>query len=219
MDFSPQRLAKLATSNVSHCMQRQAVIQLIMIQQILANTIDDQMEQLMLLMQKQGDGEIPDLLLGVFGRGDEINSLEVTKVDIVALDVDVEQLANVFLFLVAIQAAALELLPDVGQFLIHALLLQFAGARIAQVRDELDQSSHRRHDGLFVFMGWVSAGQALLPAGAIAVSGGKEGRAVHGFACHAEITSGVRDRSLEQRHTTMSLLFRGDSGALATPGR
>lgn len=137
MDLSSQRLAKLPTTDISHGMQRQAVVQLIMIQQILADTIHDQVEQFMLLVQKQSHGEIADLLLGVFGRRNEIDGFKVTKIDIIALNVDVKQLAYVFLLLIAVQTTGLELLADVGQLLIHALLLQLSGPRIAQVRDEL----------------------------------------------------------------------------------
>lgn len=104
------------------------------------------MQQLMLFMKEECDRQVPNLLLGIFGGRDQINRLEVTEIDIVPLYVDVEQLADVFLLLIAIEIACLELLPDVGQFFIHPLLLQFAGSRIPQVCDELDQSTHGRHD-------------------------------------------------------------------------
>lgn len=46
----------------------------------------------MLFVEEEGHGEVADLLLGVFGRGDQVDGLEVAKVDIPAKDVDVEQL-------------------------------------------------------------------------------------------------------------------------------
>lgn len=60
------------------------------------------------------------------------------EIDIVALDVDIKQLADVFLLLVAIQIARLEFLSDIGQLLVHALFFQFACAGVAQVCDELN---------------------------------------------------------------------------------
>ena len=52
MNIIRQRLAHLPPTNISHRMQRQAIIQLIMIQQVLPNTVHHQMQQLVLLMQE-----------------------------------------------------------------------------------------------------------------------------------------------------------------------
>ena len=57
----------------------------------------------MLLMEEKRDGQVPDLLFRVLGGRDEVDGLQVTKIDIVALDVDVQQLADVLLFLVAVE--------------------------------------------------------------------------------------------------------------------
>lgn len=130
VDFAPQCLSEFPATHISHRMQRQTIVQLIMIQHVLPNTVNDKMEELMLLVQEQGHGQVPDLFLGVFVRRDEIDGLEVAEVDVVALNVDIEQFAHVFLLLVAVQAAGLELLSDVGQLLIHTLLLQFSGPGI-----------------------------------------------------------------------------------------
>lgn len=138
MNLTSQRLAQLLTTNIGNRVQRQTVIQLMMIQKVLPDTVHNQMEQLMLLMQEERHGQVPDLLLRVFRRRDEIHRFKMTKIDIVALDVDVKQLAHVFLFLVAIQVGGLEFLSDVGQLLIHTLLFQFSRSRISQVGDELD---------------------------------------------------------------------------------
>jgi len=156
VNFARQRLSKLSTADVGHRMQCQAVVQLIMIQQVFPNTVDDQVKQLVLFVQEQGNSQIPNLLFGVFIRRDEIDSLEVTKVDIVSLDVNVEELAHIFLLLVPVEISRLELLSNIGQLLIHSLLLQFSGASIAQIRNELHQSSHRRHGGVCVALAVIS---------------------------------------------------------------
>lgn len=146
MNLRTQRLTELFASNISYGMQRQAVVQFMVIKQILSDTVHDQVEQLMLFMQEQGNRQITNLLLGILGGRDEIHSLEVAEIHIIALDVNVEQLADIFLLLVSIEIASLELLPNIGQLLIDALLLEFSGACIAQISDELDQTSHGRHD-------------------------------------------------------------------------
>lgn len=146
MNLRSQRLTELFTTNISHGMQRQAVVQFMVIKQILSDTIHDQMEQLMLFMQEQCHRQIPNLLLRVLGRRDEIHSLEMAEIHIISLNVDIEQFANIFLLLVTIQIPSLELLPNIRQLLIDALLLEFSRASIAQIRNELNQPSHGRHD-------------------------------------------------------------------------
>jgi len=121
VDFGAKRLAQLLAADVRNGMQRQAVVELVVVQQVLADAVDHQMEELVLLVQEQRDGEVADLLLRVLGGRDEVHGLEVAKVDVPAEDVDVQQLqpsakppgrcggarylAHVFLLLVAIEAA------------------------------------------------------------------------------------------------------------------
>lgn len=142
MHVRTEGFTHLSASDIGHRMQRQAIIQLIHIEQVLPDTVDDQVEELMLLVEEQGNGQISNLLFGIVLGRDQVDGLEVTEIHIVTLDIDVQQLADVFLLLVAIQVPVFELLPDIGQFLVDPLLLKFPRSRIAEVRNELDQASH-----------------------------------------------------------------------------
>ena len=51
-------------------------------------------------------------------------------------------LANIFLLVISAQVAVLELLPNVGQLLVDALLFEFPSSSISQVGNELDQAAH-----------------------------------------------------------------------------
>lgn len=63
-----------------------------------------------------------NLFLRVFVGGEQIDRLHVAKVDVMAEQEDEEQLAHVFLLLVAVQCLVpLELAADVGQLLVDAL--------------------------------------------------------------------------------------------------
>ena len=130
MYIPTQRLAHLPTPHIRDRMQRQTIEQLIMIEQILAYTVHNQMQQLMLFMQKQRHSQVPNLLLGVLIRRDQIDRLEMAEIDIPAQDVDIQQLADVFLPVVAIEIALLELLPDVRQLLVDPLLFELSRARV-----------------------------------------------------------------------------------------
>src|ERR1700743_2833429 len=99
------------------------------------------MEEVMLLVEEQGDCEVADLLFRVFRRGDQIDSFELAEIDVVALNVYVEQFSNILLLLVSIKLLAFELLPYVGQLLVNALLLEFSSSSIPQIRNELDEPS------------------------------------------------------------------------------
>ena len=103
--------------------------------------------------QQQAQGDVADLLLAMLGRPDQRQDLRVAEVDLVAQDVYVHELPNVLLPLVAGQgrvgsvgielarAAGRELLADVRQLLLDALDLLVLGLGVAQVRDEILQSS------------------------------------------------------------------------------
>ena len=105
-------------------MKRQAIEELIVAHQILPYAVDNQMQEFMLFMQEERDGEVADLFFGVLVRRDEINSLQMPEVDIPPQYVYVQQLANIFLSVVAIEVPILELLPYVGQLLIDSLFFQ-----------------------------------------------------------------------------------------------
>lgn len=137
-----ERLSHLAASNIGNGMQSETVEELVVVKEVLPNAVDHKMEQLVLLMEEQRHGQIANLLLRVFIRRDQVHSLEVPKIDIPAQDVDVKQLADIFLLVVAAEVAILELLSDVGQLLVDSLLFQFAGTSVSQIGDELYQASH-----------------------------------------------------------------------------
>lgn len=90
MDLISQSLTHLLTTDIGNRMQRQTIIQLIIIQQILPNTINNQMQQFVLLVQEQRNGQVPNLLLGILGGRDEIDGLEMAEINIIPLDIDVE---------------------------------------------------------------------------------------------------------------------------------
>lgn len=114
-----------------------------MTQQILPYAVHDKMKQLMLFVQKQRDSQVSDLLLTVLIRTDQIDSLEVSEVNVPSEYVDVQQFAHVFLPVVPVQISVLEFLPDVGELFIDPLLLQFSGSSISKVGNELHEPSHR----------------------------------------------------------------------------
>jgi hypothetical protein len=68
-------------------MQGQTVEKFVVVEEVLPDAVDDQMKQLMLLVEEQGHGEVPDLLLGVLVRRDEIDCLEMAEVDVPTEDI------------------------------------------------------------------------------------------------------------------------------------
>lgn len=138
-----QSLCHLPAPDISHGMQGQTVVQFIKALQVLGDGIDDEVYQIMFLVQEQGDSEIADLFLGVCGGGDQIDGFEVAEIDIVALDVDVEQLAHVLFLLVPVEVAALEVGADVCELFVHPFFLDFSRAGVAEIAYELDQAAHR----------------------------------------------------------------------------
>lgn len=101
----------------------------------------------MLLMKEQRDGQISNLLLRVFTGGYQVDGLQMPEIDIVALYVNIQELADVFLLLVPVQASLFKLLPYIGQFFIDSLFFEFPRTRIPQVGDELNEATHGRHCG------------------------------------------------------------------------
>lgn len=144
MDLGAESLPHFPSSYIGNGVQCQTVEQLVVIQQILPYAVHDKVQQLMLLVEEQSHGKIANLLLRVFLCRDQVDGLEMAKINIPAQNVDVEELADVFLLVVATQVAILEFLPNIGQFLVDSLLFQLASARISQVGNELHQASHVR---------------------------------------------------------------------------
>jgi hypothetical protein len=105
VDFRAQGLAQLFATDVRNGVQCQAVVQLIVVHEVFPDAVDDQVYQLVLLVQEEGNGEVSDLLLRVFGRRDEVHCLEVSEADVPTENVYIEELADVFLLLVAIETA------------------------------------------------------------------------------------------------------------------
>jgi hypothetical protein len=96
-------------------MQRQTVVKLVVVHKVLPDTVDNQMYEFVLFVEEQCDCEVTNLLLRVFGGRDEVYCFEMPEVYIPAQDVDVQKFANVFLLLVAIEAAVSELLPAMSR--------------------------------------------------------------------------------------------------------
>ena len=94
MNLSAQSFSHLPTSHIGNGMQGQAVVELVVIEQILADAIDDEMKQLMLFVQEQGDCQVSDLFFRVFVGRDEVDCFQVPKVHGVSQDVDVQQLRD-----------------------------------------------------------------------------------------------------------------------------
>lgn len=113
-----------------------------MIQKVLANTVDDEVEELVLFVKEQGNRQVANLLLRVLARRNEVDSFEMTKINIPAQNINVQELADVFLLVVAAEVPVLELLSNIGELLVDSLLLELAGAGISQIGNELDQAAH-----------------------------------------------------------------------------
>jgi hypothetical protein len=95
MDVSAESFAHFSTANIRNGVQCQAVVELEVVLQILAYAVNDEMEQLVLFVEEEGDGEVSNLLLRVLCPGDEVDGLEMAKVDIPSENVDVEKLEGV----------------------------------------------------------------------------------------------------------------------------
>lgn len=90
MNLSTQSLSHFPATNVGNRVESQAVEQLIVIQQVLSYTVDDQVQELVLLVQEEGHGQVTNLLLRVLVRRDEVDRLEVAEVDVPSENVNVE---------------------------------------------------------------------------------------------------------------------------------
>ena len=144
MYVSTQRLAHFSSTNICDRMQSQAIEQLIVPQQIFPYTIDDQMKQLMLLVKKKSHRQVSDLLLRILGGRYEVDSLQMSEVDIPSQNVNVQKFAHVFLPVVAIEVTLPELLPYIRELLVYALLFQVSRSGVSEICYELNQTSHGR---------------------------------------------------------------------------
>lgn len=142
MHLGAKRLAHLPATNIGNSMQSQAVEKLVMIQQILPDAVDDEVQQLVLFVQEERHGKIADLLFGILLRRYEVDRLEMAKVDVPPQYINVQQLADILLLVVAAEAAVLEFLSNIGQLLVYALLLQLASSGVSQIGDELHKAAH-----------------------------------------------------------------------------
>jgi hypothetical protein len=101
-------------------MQRQAVEQLIVIQQILPNAVNHQMQKLVFLVQEQRHGKVANLFFGVLGCRDEVDGFEMPKVDVPAQDVYVEELMQSQSEIPALSASSRTHFADVFLLVISA---------------------------------------------------------------------------------------------------
>lgn len=84
MYISTQSLSHFPSAYVGNRMQSKAVEQLIDVQQVFSYAVDNQWEQLVLLVEEKGHGEVANLLFGVFVRRDEVDSFEMAEVHVPA---------------------------------------------------------------------------------------------------------------------------------------
>lgn len=97
---------------------------------------------------------IYNLFFRVFIRRQQIDRLHVSKVDIMTQEEDEQELAHIFLLLIAVQGlVALKLGADVGQLLINPLDFRLFGLAVPDIRYEHGQAahaiaSHGRHIGV-----------------------------------------------------------------------
>lgn len=92
MHLVAQGLAHFSSADIGYCVQGQAVEQLIVVEEVLSYAVDDQVEELVLLVQEEGHGQVADLLFGVLVGGDEVDGFEVAKVDIPTENINVQEL-------------------------------------------------------------------------------------------------------------------------------
>lgn len=102
MYFATKRFSHLAATNVGNCVQRQAVEELIVVEKIFSDAVDYEMQELVLLVEEQGHGEVANLLLRIFVGRYKVDSLEVAEVDVPSKDVYVQKLPeNVLVVVIA----------------------------------------------------------------------------------------------------------------------
>lgn len=94
MDIRTQGFTHFPPTNIRNGVQRQAVVELIMIQKVLFDAVDDEVKEVVALIEEKCNGEISYLLLRVLRRRYQVDCLQMPKVDIPAKYVDVEQLNN-----------------------------------------------------------------------------------------------------------------------------
>lgn len=179
VNLAAQGLAHLPATDIGNRMEGKAVEELVVVEEVLSYAVDDQMQEFVLLVEEKRHGEVANLLLRVLVGRDQVDRLEMAKVDVPPQNVDVEKLyaqsghalyeppettnlADVFLLVISAQVTVcrqallaqdtivlptrflrtFEFLPNIGQLLVDALLLELASSRIAQVGDELHQTAH-----------------------------------------------------------------------------
>jgi hypothetical protein len=82
VDLPAERFSHFPATNVCDGVQRKTVEQLIVVQQILPDAVENEMQKLVLLVQKQRHGKVANLFLRVLGCRDELDGFEMPKVDI-----------------------------------------------------------------------------------------------------------------------------------------
>lgn len=72
----------------------------------------------------------------------------MAKIDVVAKNINVDELANVLFLLVTAEACVLKFETNVGELLVNALCLEVSCTSISKIRNEADQAFHGlRHGG------------------------------------------------------------------------
>lgn len=92
MHIRTQRLSHFPTADVGNSMQSKAIVEFIMIKEILFDAIDNKMQKFVLLVEEEGNSKIADLLFRIFSRRYQVQCFKVAKVDVPSENIDVEQL-------------------------------------------------------------------------------------------------------------------------------
>ena len=66
MNVATQGLAHFSSTHIGNGVQCETIVQLVVIEEVLPNAVDNKMEEVMLLVEKQGNSEIADLFFRVF---------------------------------------------------------------------------------------------------------------------------------------------------------
>ena len=92
--------------------------------------------------QHHGHGHVADELLGVGRARDEADHLHVAEVDVVAHHVDVDELPDVLLLVIATDSLVLELASNLGHLLINNFLLLFFCLAVSDVANIHRKTAH-----------------------------------------------------------------------------
>ena len=90
MNIRSQGFAHGVASNIGNCMQRETIVELIMVHEVFPDTVYDKMKQLMFFVKEERNGEVSNLLFRELLRRNQVDGFEMAKVEVPAEDVNVK---------------------------------------------------------------------------------------------------------------------------------